>query len=264
MSGYTYVSSRFEDIESRFEEIDTLLELAKENIHSTNKYQSLCRSAHVLLVSHIEGIYKDVVKDVIDDLNNNTKFYEIKDKIFYTFVGHFINTPINDDNYNKIKEKLWLSFKDYKTDLKQDPFLRVDNKNATPKILEEILSKFGEKNFFKTLKKSRLEIVFENNLKTSEKELKRIKNYLKKGIEVFPYLVDKNYYSNNDEKDKKAGLFEDFLNEFLRDRHSIIHGNTMNNPKNHNEILDSKIKIETLSYAFIICLCSISNPIRFL
>lgn len=263
----TFVGVRLENVEARFSEIDTLLELAKNFKSDSNKYSALCRSAHVLLVSHVEGIYKDIVKDIIDDLNNHTRFDSIPLSIFRTFSLDFTNSK-SDDNFNEsLKNKLWLVCKDYKTQLTHHPFLRVDNKNPTAKILEEILKKFGEKNFFHSLSKSKLEIVFENNIKASLKELERIKKYIKNNTYNYPYTVDKSYYTSSEIKinqKKIKGLFEEFLDEFLKDRHSIVHGHVLKNPTDHFEILDSKIKIEILIYTFIICLCSNSSPTYFL
>lgn len=267
MQGSTFVSSRLDSIESRFYEVETLLNLAKENIAHPRKYITLCRSAHVLLVSHVEGIYKDIVKDVIDDLNLHTSFCNIKGPIFKTHALHFIHINESDSSIEKIKNRLWDAFKIHKTELVLEPFLRSDNKNPTPKIMEEILKKFGENKFFNALAKSRLEVVFENNLKSSINELKRIKKYTISGVKQFPYSVDKSYFYNFSPptigKDKK-GLFEEFLNQFLDDRHKIVHGQTLDNPKNDTEILESKIKIEILVYAFVICICHNSNPILLL
>ncbi|CAN1553387.1 RiboL-PSP-HEPN [Flavobacteriaceae bacterium] len=278
MSGNTFISSRLELIENRFKEIDTLLDLAQKNITDPTTYSTLCRSAHVLLVSHVEGIYKDIVRDTIDDLNRNTDFITIKKSIFKTHSLHFIqnreNSNFSDNSKftenekftEVIKDRLWEAFKNNKTELILEPFLRIDNKNPTPKILEEILKKFGENSFFNSLKDSRLEIVFENDSKSSIRELNRIKKYLNKGVQNFPYNVDKSYFYNNDttKSKKDKGLFEEFLNEFLSDRHKIVHGQTLDNPKNDKEIEISKLKIEILIYAFIISICHCSNPIMHL
>ncbi len=217
-----------------------------------------------LLVSHVEGIYKDLVKDVIDDLNLFTKFREIKDSVFKTHSLYFTHVKENDDNKEKIKIRLKEALKDYKTELALEPFLRVDNKNPTPQILEEILKKFGETNFFKSLIESRLEKIFENDRKAIRIELNSIKKYTNSGVKNFPYTVDKSYFYNSNPptlRKGQKGLFEEFLNQFLSERHKIVHGQILDSPKNDLEILDSKNKIEILVYAFIICLCHNSNPI---
>lgn len=269
MQGNTFVSVRLENIEKRFSEVDTLLVLAKANKNDQKIYSSLCRSAHVLLVSHVEGIYKDIVKDIIDDFNSNVDFINLPNSIFRSFSLHFINTESDHANTEHLKTKLWEAFRDYKCNLKVEPFLRIDNKNPTQKILEDILNKFGEKNFFHSLSKSKLETVFENSLNVSSRELYRIKRYTKNGTKNFPYTLDKSYYSNGSinqsvKNKSKKGLFEEFLEEFLKDRHSIVHGSRLDNPKDSKEIELSRIKIEILIYAFIICICSGASPIYLL
>ncbi|HRN44054.1 MAG TPA: HEPN domain-containing protein [Flavobacterium sp.] len=268
MQGNTFVSVRLENIEKRFSEIDTLLNLAKQNKEDSQIYSALCRSAHVLLVSHFEGIYKDIVKD---DLNSNIDFINISKSIFRTHSLHFMHNDARDSNIEHIKDKLWDAFKEYKCNLKHEPFLRTDNKNPTQKIIDDILNKFGEKDFFYSLSNSKLEIVFENNFKMSQRELYRIKRYTQAGTKNFPYTLDTTYYkainnSLNKEPRKKIkkGLFEEFLEEFLKDRHAIVHGSRLDNPKNSKEIASSKIKIEILIYAFIICICSGASPIYLL
>ncbi|WP_133642067.1 HEPN domain-containing protein [Sphingobacterium paludis] len=251
-------------IEIRFNEIDTLLDLARSYQTSPEVYITLCRSAHVLLVSHFEGIYKDIVKDIVDDLNHFTDFFNVKDPIFRTHAKYFTHVDEHGSNVESIKKKLWEAFNGYKTALVLEPFLRTNNKNPTPKILEEILKKFGEPNFFKGLSRSKLEEVFKNDRKASRKVLERLKRYAFSNVKCFPYAVDKGYFYNTVHEDQvkdKKSLFEEFINEFLNDRHKIVHGQVLNNPKNDVEIADSKIKIEVLTYAFIICLCHCGNPI---
>lgn len=263
MSGNTFVSNRLDIIESRFEEINQLLDLACANSSNSEIYKTLCRSAHILLVSHFEGIYKDITKDVIADLNRSTNFNSLKKQIFYTHAQHFISAKEDEKIKQSLKLRLWEAFKDYDSNLILEPILRVENKNPTPKILEEILKKFGEKDFFKALINSRLEIVFENNQKASLRELRSIKNYLFKGVLDFPFTVDKNYFYNFESLSlnrETTSLFEEFLNDFLNDRHKIVHGQTLNSPKNDTEIADCKIKMEILIYAFIIVICHASNP----
>lgn len=264
MSEGTFVSSRLDLIENRFEEINQLLELARANTSNTEIYKSLCRSAHILLVSHFEGIYKDITKDVIDDLNRNTNFYNLKKVIFFTHARHFINPTENEKLNTTLKNRLLDALKNYDTNLIHEPFIRTDNKNPTPKIIEDILKKFGENNFFKALINSRLEIVFENDQKSSRRELQIIKKYLYKGVKNYPFTVDKNFFYNQTSLElsrETTSLFEEFLNDFLNDRHKIVHGQTMNSPKNDREIEDCKIKIEILIYAFIIVICHASNPV---
>lgn len=262
----TFINLRFEQIEKRFKEVELLLSLAITYQDDNETYQSLCRSAHVLMVSHIEGLYKDISKDIIDDLNSNTNFDQIKKPIFNSHCSFFIHTIESDKSTLKIQEKLWNAFKDYPTSLKIEPFLFIDNKNPAPQIIETILEKFGVKNFFWSLKDSDLDVVFEDEKKKTQKLHDRLIKYIKKGTMNFPYTVDSSFYNPKTKTGEKkvTTLWEDFLNNFLKERHNIIHGNRLDNPNNHDSLLLSKMKIEILLFAFIINICSISNPLIFL
>jgi hypothetical protein len=255
----SFLNIRFESIEKRFEEIDLLINLSVDNITDTRKYQTFCRSAHVLLVSHFEGIYKDVVKDIIDDFNANTNYLEVPNTILNTHFNYFLQTLDNTKSTKNIKDKLKEAFGNNNSKLKVEPFLFVDNKNPTPDIINTILDRFGVPDFFWSIKDSDLDVVFEN-LKTETNELKnKLLIYLKENTATFPYSVENTIYNpiiKSDQKKKKT-LWEDFLNEFLKERHGIVHGNVLTSPFNHQTIMDAKTKIEIITYAFIISLASI-------
>jgi len=254
----SYLSLRFDSIEQRFNEINLLISSAVDNISDSGKYQTYCRSAHVLLVSHFEGIYKDVVKDIIDDFNSGTTFDELPNTILNTHLNYFLINPDNSKATKSIKDKLKDAFGNTRSKIKVDSFLFVDNKNPTPDIINTILERFGIPNFFWSIKNSDLDIVFEG-LATETDDLRlRLLNYLKSNTVTFPYRVDLSIYKPviNSGKILKT-LWEDFLNDFLKERHGIVHGKTLTSPFNHSTIIDAKIKIEILSYAFMINLCSI-------
>jgi hypothetical protein len=262
----TFINLRFDQIEKRFNEVELLLKLAEKYLSDFDTYQSLCRSAHVLLISHFEGLYKDISKDIIYDLNSNTHFFEIKKAIFNTHCNYFLNSNDSEKATQKVKEKLWQAFKEYPSQLKFEPFLFVDNKNPTPEIIESILEKFGVKNFFSSIDGSDLDIVFEDQKTKTLKLRNRLLIYLKKGTNNFPYTIDTSIYNPNPKNETKKGktLWEDFINSFLKERHDIIHGHTLDSPNDHESLSIIKMKIEIVLYAFIINLTSASNPIIFL
>ena len=116
------INLRFEQIEKRFSEIELLLKWAAKNQKNSELYQALCRSAHVLLVSHFEGLYKDICRDVIDDINANTKFAEVPKNILHTHCNYFIQDA-DAKSANTIRIKLIEAFKNYPSALKVEPFL---------------------------------------------------------------------------------------------------------------------------------------------
>lgn len=255
----SYLNLRFESIEKRFEEIDFLINCAVENLSDNSKYQTFCRSAHVLLVSHFEGIYKDVVKDVIDDFNINTNFDQLPADLLNTHCNYFIREVDNSKPTRIIKERLKEAFGNNKSKIKIEPFLFVENKNPTPEIIDTILEKFGVSDFFWSIKDSALDIVFEG-LKSEANDLKtKLMSYLKGNTKTFPYNVERKIYNPvlKVGAKKQKTLWEDFLNDFLKERHSIVHGTTLTSPFSHQTIIDAKIKIEIITYAFIVTIASI-------
>jgi len=262
----TYISLRFEQIEKRFNEVDILLKLAIHYQSDIETYQSLCRSAHVMLVSHFEGLYKDIAKDIIDDLNSKAKFFEIKKPIFRTYCSYFIHQNESDKSSETVRQRLWEAFKDFPCKLDYGPFLFVDNKNPTPQIIESILEKFGIKNFFWSLEGSDLDIVFEDQKTTIIKLRDKLLKYARKSTQTFPYTVDTSFYNPTIKENtkKKRTLLEDFINNFLKERHNIIHGHTLDNPNDHESLLLAKIKIEIVILVYIINIASNANPIIFL
>lgn len=259
----TFLNSRFEQIAKRFQEIDILLVLAQKNSYNSDIYQSLCRSAHVLLVSHFEGLYRDVCRDIIDDINRRTKYEEVKRDIFYTFCDYFISPSEPSKSAHSIRLKLFDTLKGNPSRLRIEPFLAFDNKNPAPDILETILSKFGIKDFFWSIEDSDLDMVFQDMKSKTQILRNKLLAYLKKNTENYPYTVDTSIYNPISKFNEKKGktLWEDFLNNFLKGRHSIVHGHIIENTMDHTSLASAQIKIEILLYAFIINLCSVSNPL---
>ncbi len=259
----TFINIRFERIDKRIKEIDILLNLAESKQYELDIYQALCRSAHVLLVSHFEGLYKEVCKDVLDDINANTTFNQVPKPILNTHCNFFIQNPDQSDASNSIRNKLIEAFNDYPSKIKPEPFLFIDNRNPTPEIIETILKRFGIKNFFWSLKDSDLDIVFKD-LKTETLEIRnKLLDHLKHNTQKYPYTVDKSIYKPSIKENQQKGktLYEDFLDSFLNGRHNIVHGHIIENPLGHEELMKAKLKIEILLFAYIINICYSANPV---
>jgi hypothetical protein len=262
----TFINSRFEQIEKRFNEIEILLRLAQSNQDNTEIYQALCRSAHVLLVGHFEGLYKEICRDVIDDINANTYFYQVKKIIFNTHCDYFIQNREIDKSAQNVRVRLREAFKEHPSNIRFEPFLFVDNKNPTPDIVKTILERFGINNFFWSIDGSDLDVVFEDQKSTIDRIRKKLKQYALKGTQNYPYTIDTSIYNPiyRENVKKTKTLWEDFLNNLLKERHSIIHGNTIENPNDNESLFLAKNKIEILVYTIIINICSAANPIFFL
>ncbi len=263
----TFVFSRLDSIEKRFQEVDLLLKFAEDNQNDDKIYPAFCRSAHIILVAHFEGAIKEICKDVIDDINYNNTFDDIPSKIFSTFCDYFLikeKKEFSDKGINSLRLKLKDTFGNSKSNLKVEPFLFSVDRNLAPAILESILERFGLTRFFWSLKNSDLDVVFED-VKTEIEELKKmLRKHICENVIKYPYTVTSSVYKPDlailVQKSQKT-LWEEFIDDILKERHSIVHGQKLHNPYDHENLHKAKIKIEILIYVFIINLCSIANPV---
>jgi len=264
----TFVFSRLDSIEKRFQEVDLLLKFAEDNQTDDKIYSTFCRSAHIILVAHFEGAIKEICIDVISDINYNIYFDSVPPKIFATYCEYFLvkenNNKFSGDGINALREKLIVAFGNAKANLKIEPFLATVDRNLAPAILETILKRFGLKRFFGSLENSDLDVVFEDE-KTEIKKLKeKLKKHIIENVVKYPYSVKNSIYNpvtENIEPKSKKTFWEEFIDDVLKERHSIVHGQNLHNPYDHENLHKAKIKIEILIYVFIINLCSISIPI---
>lgn len=263
----TFVFSRLDSIEKRFQEVDLLLKFAEENQNDDKIYPTFCRSAHIILVAHFEGAIKEICKDVIDDINYNNTFDAVPSKIFSTFCDYFLikeKKEFSDKGINSLRLKLKDTLGNSKSNLKVEPFLFSVDRNLAPAILEIILERFGSTRFFWSLKNSDLDVVFED-AKTEIEELKKmLRKHICENVDKYPYTVTSSIYKPDitilEQKSQKT-LWEEFIDDVLKERHSIVHGQKLHNPYDHENLHKAKIKIEILIYVFIINLCSIANPV---
>lgn len=65
----TFINFLLNELDSRWNEISILLKTAKD-YEKTNQvlHDAICRSVSVLMVAHFEGFYKDLIKNIIEDI----------------------------------------------------------------------------------------------------------------------------------------------------------------------------------------------------
>ncbi len=263
----TFVFSRLESIEERFQEVDLLLRFAEANQNDDKSYSTFCRSAHIILVAHFEGVIKEICRDVIDDINYNNTFDKVPSKIFATYCDYFLvkekNNEFSSKGKNNLREKLLTAFGASRANLNAEPFIFVEGKNLAPAIIDTIFLRFGLKNFFWSLKNSDLDVVFEDSRTEIEQLENLLRNHIRENVIRYPYSVRKSIYTPDENifsQQKQKTLWEEFIDNFLKERHNIVHGQVINNPYNHENLNKAKIKIKIIIYVFIINLTLISNP----
>ncbi|MEL5377510.1 MAE_28990/MAE_18760 family HEPN-like nuclease [Serratia ureilytica] len=250
-------------LEKQWEEIDRLSELAKKNEHDTALYNSLCRAATVLCVSHLEGFYKDAVKYFISDLNS-MKFMHLPKAMKRVFCQGFIGFDNSKEANDKV-DRLIAEFESHgKFSLNEKSFLPEKNKNPKPSVLETICSSLGTKDFFNSLDGTIFDSIFSMTPKQISRSVHLLNKKVKKKISNFPCSIDGYVFkkiterkpsSQNGVKSKRRTLWEDFLDDLNTKRHDIAHGNNFDNNSSYEWIIISKDKCRILQ---LICILMIA------
>jgi len=82
----TNLVTLLEKLDRQWKEVDQLIDNAKENrANNEDLYNALCRSISILIVSHLEGFTKELVKNIIFDLSEGFSFREMPSAIKKTY-----------------------------------------------------------------------------------------------------------------------------------------------------------------------------------
>lgn len=280
------INRYIQNLSKRHDEITLLINHAKNLSEETDNdsirlYNSICRSISILLVSHLEGFIKDFTKEVILDINKFVDFKDINRNVKRQYISSLMvdlkDEKIYVKNHNKKIEELIVTFENIDNDIKKsidniignenflkknyikipyEPFLVKDNKNPKSNILNYVCKNFGIDNIFAYLKESTLEIVFENDKLETDILIKEIYNDLINSTLNYPFSIEYNKYALEKSTviKKEKTNWEEFLENLLNIRHQIVHGSTLENITNHNELKDFEQKTILIQYGIILLL----------
>lgn len=258
----TFLQDLSDSMEEKWNEIDTLIEVSKcERDENEALYNAMCRSITILIVSHLEGFMKNLVKSVIRDINENMCFSELPEVIRYTYCKNYIPINIGESeksHYTKLK-KLSEKFSDIECVISHEPFLFYEkNKNPNKSVITSVFSNFGFKNIFHYIHNSDIDEVFSESLSgiTSIKE--KLRSDIHTLTEDFPYSLNDTFDKYNFKKQKinSQTLWEDFIVETNQNRHAIAHGNNFNNTDDVHSLELRKEKTLVFQYSLIALLGS--------
>jgi hypothetical protein len=256
----TFFQNGLSLLNERLSEVDLLIQEAKKIIDCNQQlYNALCRSAHVLLLSHFEGYIKQVVKDCLDDINFYSSFRNSKKALKKRLCENFLLTKEGKMNEGKMRELMDV-FESLDTKFKESYFLFADNKNPKASVLNKIVENFGLADFFKRVKQTRLDLVFSNSLDENIELRNEFLIKLKGWTASYPYSIDFDFLKIDKSKDANDNLWDSFVNNILMKRHAIAHGSEIENTFSCYELEANKIKVEILIYAFAMYICDQCNP----
>jgi len=255
----SFVKEGLDLLNDRISEINLLIIEAQQRQTDSDLYSALCRSIQVLSISHFEGYIKDLVKNILSDINGGSTFKSSSNDLKFTYCKKFI-LPQHDgkDNHTKIKELISV-LEELETKFQSEAFYR-SNKNPKESILNQVANNFGEKQLFKKLNNSEIVNVFSNTDAENIELINILKPKLINSIKDFPYSEDDTILNANSNEVRDT-FWETFIQQILSERHKIAHG-SMDNSIDHNSIKSNIIKIEILLLSITYLLSIKGNPIQ--
>ncbi|MBT1710752.1 hypothetical protein KK062_21100 [Fulvivirgaceae bacterium PWU5] len=263
----TFINLGLVSLNKRLAEVDIILQEARQHSDdNADLYNSLCRSAQVLLCAHFEGYVKDLVKNALEDINLYSDFRSSRSALKRRHCAYFVRVNAEEKDskeHNKRVLELISEFEGLNAKFKKEIFSYSDNQNPKTSVLDKIAEQFGVKNFFKQLKKSNLDLVFSNTHTENLQLCQEIETLMLQRTSVYPYQTDLGYLEIDSEKSDSDNLWDVFISDFLKRRHGIAHGAELESTVGHSTIENDKTKIKVLLYAFTSFICIESNPANY-
>ncbi len=250
-----YLNLLVNEIESRWDEITILLKAAEEHKNTNvTLHDAICRSVTVLMVANLEGFYKDLIKNIIDDLNDNYNFNDLSEPIQRQYCSNFLDSQSSDKTKNTLTKTLIEEFKILDSNINSKPFLYAKNNNPKPQVIESLFENLGINIVFKVLKASRYELVFSEGNSYLEDKISEYVQELQGYSSKFPYQYTRKYFNiltNTSRQRKERTLWEEFLDQLNKRRHEVAHGNDSRNIDSVENLTFQKNKIIFLQLALI-------------
>lgn len=255
MSGGTHLSNFLFTLNDKWKEVELLLDKADLYKSEENFFSALCRSSCILLVSHLEGMLKELAKGVVSDLNAHWKFNELPKTVQMTFCRNFTSEISESGSDNKRIHRLIEKFSETNVRIDDKPFFhhKKSNHNPTGFLFRCVLENFGASNCFCHIHSSKAEIVFMNDPRGTENLLDQIVSSVSKGADKFPYDFELSEFDLIKDKAAKGRvtLYETFLEGLNQRRHGIVHGNEFGNLATVEELKRDFQKSKIFSYTII-------------
>lgn len=250
-------------ISTRLGELKRLITHAiysRDKLNDENIYNSICRACCILLASNLEGFLKELSRSLVLDLNyylkDFSKMPSIMQRAFCEKILYFEGVPEIEHKQRTNQLIEFFTKNSVQIDLHAISYKQNPNKNPSPNFIDSAFEKLGIYSMLSTLAGSRLEDVFKNN-KTLNYRLLRDMSRYKSHLYTFPYKQTPAEYSFKQiEKSAKKNMpdntiWHNYIDEILTRRHSIAHGDTLNNDTTAEQLESDILKLEVLMYGLM-------------
>ncbi|WP_131799888.1 HEPN domain-containing protein [Paraburkholderia ginsengiterrae] len=245
----------------RIQELDRLTKLASEHESSNEQtYNTLCRACCVLMASHLDGFLKDLGKSLATDLNFYLKSFgsmpEAMKRSFCEKIAFYEGVPADEINHRVAQLHSFFSTNSVAIDLNAFSYKENKNRNSGPDVIEATLSKMGVPAVLRSMTNVKIEDIFKDDTAQAyaiRRDMRRYRSFLYS----FPYRRLPARYAFNYAAAKAAkgksgsSLWHDFIEEVMRRRHSIAHGDTMTNDTNVKQLNQDIEKVDVLMHGVL-------------
>jgi len=242
---------------NRVAELRRLIDHAKDLQDADEAlYNSICRAISVLLASHLEGFLKDLTRSLVADLNYySSGFSALPAALKRAFCEKMafyegIDRKQIDDRIRQL-----IAFFDTNSvpvDLKAITYKEAANKNATSAFIDAAMAKFGIPNITSAISSGSFEVVFDNDPRTDYRLLRDIVRF-KSHLYDFPYreLPQRYNFTFRGQGAPVQTLWHAFIEEVMTRRHSVAHGDTLENETTWEDLSRDALKLEVLMHAIM-------------
>ncbi|OUJ69127.1 HEPN domain-containing protein [Hymenobacter crusticola] len=276
----TFINELNSNIEERWKDVNLLMKLASSNKNNPEMYDVLCRSTVLFISAHLESFIKDLIKAIINDINQFSNFKSAPETLKKIYCRDFtypnnnsnIKGELNKDSEERMN-KLLKSIEDFDIKFPVDIFLinnsyGNDQKNPAPKVIAKAFSNFGIKNPFLWLDNCYFEAVFSGvsvRSITVKRKLLKLKKHIHAQTLSYPYNVDISIIAIKDPTQQTPGtqnnqaaqrsFWETFVDNLLAVRHRIAHGSATDDPLTLSKLIEFQKKVKIIEHSLLLIMC---------
>ncbi|WP_426041700.1 hypothetical protein [Brevundimonas sp. TWP2-3-4b1] len=241
---------------SRLQELDRLVDHARKMQSSDEPlYNSLCRATSVLLASHLEGFLKGITSGLIDDLNDRMGGFAnmpaAMQRNFCAKMAYFEGVPDKDINERIRQLTEFFKKNSVPIDMKAFTYKENPNKNPTADFIDAAMAKVGVPDIVHAVAGGGFDVVFNNDHNATWLLRRKLKS-LRSTLYNFPYRQLPPAFAFNFRGTAPAqSLWHVYIDDVMTRRHSVAHGDTMENDTDAQSLQLDVMKLEVLMHGLI-------------
>nr|WP_314432320.1 HEPN domain-containing protein [uncultured Brevundimonas sp.] len=240
----------------RLNELDRLVDHARR-LESANEplYNSLCRATSVLLASHLEGFLKGITSGLIDDLNDRlgdfSNMPSVMQRTFCERIAHFEGVPEKEVKQRVRQLTEFFKRNSVPIDMKAFTYKENFNKNPTSAVIDAAMEKVGVPNIVSAMSGGIFDIVFNNDNNATWLLRRKLKS-LRSTLHAYPYRrLPCEFEFEFRRTEANSTLWHAFIDDIMTRRHSVAHGDTLENDTDALSLQRDIIKLEVLMHGLL-------------